>query len=129
MQPLKFYEKLFCIKKERIQELINLLMKEVVERITRGEVYNEYIIESIYQIGKTEDERLFLAFFFGETRMLYIAFYTIAKETKNMVETLQRMTGQPDFEKLFRDRDFCINYFLAGKIIDDIIKKEGKNDR
>jgi len=116
----EFYEDTFNIKKERVQELINDMAIEIVDRTLRNERKNEYVIESIYQLGKTEDERLFLAFFMGGVMQIMSATNKIAMLVDTMIKRNMRdivlyqqmpdaffsemseNMGVPDFEMIYR---------------------------
>lgn len=149
---LRYYENIFNINKKRIKELINTFAKDVVERILREELIEEYIIETIYQIGKTEDERLFLAFLMGEIKQTVFAriimgmivekLIEINTETftKNMNfymqltdvfwEKLSNKLGTPDFDELLKeDKDFIKKMFLASKKLGELEKRRGKDDK
>lgn len=149
---LRYYENIFNINKKRIKELINTFAKDVVERILREELIEEYIIETIYQIGKTEDERLFLAFLMGgikQTVFARIIMGMIVEKlieintetfTKNMNfymqltdvfwEKLSNKLGTPDFDELLKeDKDFIKKMFLASKKLGELEKRRGKDDK
>ena len=142
---IKYYESVFHIKKERVQELINELAKDVVDRILREEIENnEYVIESIYQIGKTEDERLFLAYFIGgikqsilATNLISILVETLIKKSMNeffetatfysklpnlFLDELTSNLGFPD-DETFNDKKMVEKVLLANKKLHDLIKK------
>lgn len=143
---LKYYEDVFNIKRERVEELINEFAKETIDRILREEVADEYIIENIYQIGKTEDERLFLAYLIGGIRQTVLATKLISMlaETlinKNIASFMESMSfytqlpnvfwnelsdklAVPDYKKLIeKDKDILEKMLLANKKLDDLIRR------
>ena len=145
-KTLEEYEKVFGIKKERVQELINELAKDIIERTLRDETDDEYLTESIYQIGKTEDERLFLAYFIGGIRQTVFATSLMSKLEDVLIERDMRFRGiteafwndmsnnlgEPDFEQIEKkDRHIFEKAFLASKKIKELIRKKegGKNGK
>jgi len=144
----EFYEDTFNIKKERVQELINDISKEVIDRTLRNERKNEYVIESIYQIGKTEDERLFLAFFMGgvmqimsATNKIAMLVDTMIKRNMRDISLYQQMpdaffsemsenVGVPDFEMIYRKDNQIFDKMneVIDKISEILSEDEDKNE-
>lgn len=111
---LKFYEDAFGVKKERIEKIVNEFTKKSLERDLNGETDDVIIIKDIYKIGKTEDERLFLAFYMGGARQIILAMDLIesiipSKELKKKIwNRLSNNVGKPDIDKLVReDKEFA----------------------
>lgn len=149
----EFYGNTFNIEKNRIKELISEFAIETLNRAFKNELDNpEYTIEVIYQVGKTEDERLFLSFYVGEIRQTMYAIQLLSNETKKLVDIikdapepinkdtyislitllvkyiitmLQENVGEPDYDNILKkDKDF----FNKIKDILEIFKKGEKHD-
>lgn len=149
---LERYENLFNIKKERIEELINEFAKEGIEGILRDELHNEYLIEIIYRVGKTEDERLFLAYLVGGMTQRVRATMMMSELQDALIrrisdffannmqlyvqlrdafwEELANYLGTPDLDKILeKDRNFEEKlYFAKKKLMDELKKWREEND-